>query len=153
MFAVIYYSEATRSFSEEELYRLAQKASSNNEQLFVSGFLQYKKGHFLQYLEGEEAVVCTLMDTIKQDGRHTVTRILQLPDIERRRFKTWHMRYWTFNEFTQIELADLLEEVLLELDGQIYEEECYAKKCSNWSPEWLITTVCFPIGVTISVRR
>lgn len=123
MFALTYHSQATRSFNEEELYELAASASNENSQLAVTGFLQHKKGTFLQYLEGEKAVVLQLMSKIAQDERHTVTRVVHLPDIGQRQFNRWHMRYWTFDQFVEIKLTDLLEEVLLEMNENVFGEK------------------------------
>ena len=122
MFALTYHSRGARPFDEEELYELAASASKQNVRLGITGFLQYKKAAFLQYLEGEKAAVLSLMDKIAQDERHTITRIVHLPDIGQQHFGVWHMRYWTYDQFVEIKLTDLLEEVLLEMDENIYGE-------------------------------
>ena len=122
MIALTYYSQATRAFNQEELYQLAYEASSKNRLLSVTGFLHYKKDHFLQYLEGEEETLLSLMDTITEDERHTVIRVLQLPEVNRRKFEDWYMRYWTASDFNQIELTDLVEGVLLDMNEHVFGE-------------------------------
>ena len=52
IFAVVYYSQACCSFSEEQLITLARKAEERNLRLGITGLLQYRDGHFFQYLEG-----------------------------------------------------------------------------------------------------
>ncbi|MEQ9437539.1 MAG: BLUF domain-containing protein [Cyclobacteriaceae bacterium] len=123
MFALTYVSMAEQHFEEEDIHELETQACSRNQQLSVTGYLNYKKGKFLQYLEGEEKVVLDLMEAIDQDPRHRVLRTMYLPDIEERRFKDCYMRYWTHEELVQIKMDDMIEGVLLKMSERIYGEE------------------------------
>lgn len=123
MFALVYASRARQPFEESDLRELESHACSKNERLGITGYLNYKKGTFLQYLEGEQATVLDLMNTIEQDERHTVVRTVYLPEVEERRFENCYMRYWTQNELVEIKVEDLLEEVLLRMNELIYGEE------------------------------
>nr|WKN34755.1 BLUF domain-containing protein [Tunicatimonas sp. TK19036] len=123
MFALIYVSQAIHSFDEEDIYDLESHSCSKNKRLSVTGYLNYKKGKFLQYLEGEKEIVLDLMATIDQDDRHNVLRTIHLPDLEERRFKDCYMRYWTYNQLVQIKVDDMLETVLLRMSERIYGED------------------------------
>ena len=123
MFALIYVSEAEHNFEEEDIYELESQACSNNQRLSVTGYLNYKKKKFLQYLEGEREIVLDLMETIEKDDRHTILRTMYLPDVEERRFKDCYMRFWTHQELVQIKMDDMLEGVLLKMSERIYGEE------------------------------
>lgn len=123
MFSLIYYSQAAYPFNDEDLYRLASQAHDHNQQISVSGFLQYKDNHFMQYLEGDQNDVLALMDTIGKDARHVVLRTVHLTKSDVRRFDNWHMRYWKESEFTYVRLADLLDDVLQRMSPSVFGED------------------------------
>ncbi|MBL3657908.1 BLUF domain-containing protein [Fulvivirga sp. 2943] len=72
------------------------------------GFLEFKKGIFLQYLEGPENAERTLMKIIKSDNHHGVKRIIYLPLLADRFFCDWHMMLITQQRFVYFGLTDLL---------------------------------------------
>lgn len=123
MFALIYLSQAKFSFHKDQLNQLEAQAIQNNERLKVTGYLNYQKGNFLQYLEGNREVVLSLMQAIEQDGRHTILRKVNLPKFEERRFPDWHMRYLKNHELTEVGLEQTLEEVLLHMNTSLYGED------------------------------
>ncbi|UII28332.1 BLUF domain-containing protein [Fulvivirga maritima] len=116
VFSLIYKSKATQNFSPDQLFELSNKANARNEELMISGFLQFKNGDFLQYLEGEKTAVMSLMNDITQDNRHEVQSIIYLPELTERFFANWHMRYITPNEFNYLSLTDLLHDLLMQID-------------------------------------
>lgn len=93
MITLIYVSAATRPFSDAELVDLLAKARENNTQLDVTGMLVYHDGNFLQVLEGSEAAVQSLFDTIRQDERHGSVIKLFERSIQQRQFKDWSMAF------------------------------------------------------------
>jgi len=123
MFALTYVSQATASFSGEQLSELEAEASQKNQKLGVTGFLNYRKGRFLQYLEGEKDSVIALMTRIGQDERHSVEKVLQLPNVSQRRFSNWYMRFLRQHEMVEIGLEPTLEEVLVRMKPSLYGEE------------------------------
>lgn len=123
MFALVYVSQSNYHFDEEDIHELESQSCTNNQKLAVTGYLNYKKEKFLQYLEGEEVVVGELMNTIAQDKRHKVLRTLLLPSIDERLFEDCYMRYWTHNELVEIKMDDMLEWTLLKMSEHIYGEE------------------------------
>ncbi len=72
---------------------LLAKARENNTQLDVTGMLVYHDGNFLQVLEGSEAAVQSLFDTIRQDERHGSVIKLFERSIQQRQFKDWSMAF------------------------------------------------------------
>lgn len=123
MFALVYVSRADYPFEEEDMSELESQSCDKNQRLSITGYLNYKKEKFLQYLEGERDVVLDLMSTIEQDERHTVLRTIYLPDIDKRLFEDCYMRYWTHNQLCEIKMDDMLEGVLLKMSTRIYGEE------------------------------
>jgi hypothetical protein len=97
MITLIYASSAVRLMTQDELIELLTKAREKNQRLDITGMLLYKEGNFLQILEGPEAAVDALFNTIQQDPRHRgVIRIMRRP-LETRQFAEWEMG------FTQID--------------------------------------------------
>lgn len=123
IFALTYYSRASRAFEEEELFELAAQSSGKNKSLSITGFLSYRQDQFLQYLEGNQEAVLSLMNVIEQDERHTILRAIVLPDINHRQFQNWHMRYWRYDELVQINTDHLLEDVLTKMSQRSYGEK------------------------------
>ena len=67
-------------------------ARRRNAERGITGVLSFKKGHYIQVLEGDDAIVDGIYAKIKTDSRHTsVTTILDIP-ISERFFPNWSMR-------------------------------------------------------------
>lgn len=93
LYHIIYLSRATVAFNEQQLQQLLRQANSRNQALDVTGILLYGQEQFLQVLEGEQALVQTLYDHIRQDPRHRdVTTFADKP-IAQRAFDGWAMAY------------------------------------------------------------
>lgn len=71
MFELLYTSVAPAGLSHRELTEILQQARENNRRLGISGMLLYHNREIMQLLEGEEAVVKDLFQSIAQDDRHT----------------------------------------------------------------------------------
>jgi hypothetical protein len=89
---LIYISRSLLERQVERGLTAIQVASArNNADFSVSGLLLYSGGHFLQILEGREAVIERLFHKISGDPRHTdVTRLI-CQRIEDRLFENWQM--------------------------------------------------------------
>lgn len=77
-FSLVYISRATTEFSpadedrhKKALTSIAVPAEAKNRRLHVRGILLFAAGYFIQWLEGAEDVVRTLMVSIAADPRHT----------------------------------------------------------------------------------
>ena len=131
MFSLVYASHASFNFSETQLSDLVVLASAKNRDLAITGFLQYKERRFFQYLEGDKDTVLALKDTICSDSRHTVLRVVDLPDIESRRFEDWHMRHATYSRFAAADLINLLENTLLGMGNLTLRDEYVNKRATR----------------------
>ena len=90
---LIYTSAAAGPMDTAMLNSVLTTARDNNAVNSVSGMLLYADGAFFQVLEGEEATLEALYQTIAADPRHTsVTRIIHEP-IARRDFGQWTMGF------------------------------------------------------------
>jgi hypothetical protein len=95
-----YFSQACKSFNEDELYELVEKSREHNKPKGITGILVYNAGYFLQLLEGDPTVVDDLYRTIIADKRHQkVTTIFEQQSVERMFRQDWYMAYKNMNEF------------------------------------------------------
>ncbi len=98
---IIYASSAAPDFDDNHLSKILSAARLKNSRLSITGMLLYTAGSFFQVLEGEDAVIAELLQTIASDPRHkNVTKIIQEP-IASRDFTEWTMG------FSELDVADL----------------------------------------------
>lgn len=93
MIQLSYISSATEPMSTQDLLPLLQGCREHNAGSGVTGMLLYGNATFLQVLEGEEAVVDALLETIRRDPRHTDLQVLYRKTIERREYSDWSMGF------------------------------------------------------------
>ena len=93
MFALLYASEDVFGFDAPALSDLCSTSAQKNRSLQVTGYLFYRSGRFLQYLEGEKEAVMSLMATIRKDERHTIAIELEHANANQRLFPHWSMQY------------------------------------------------------------
>lgn len=93
MFHLVYISSATKLFSKQALLQLLEQAGEKNKRLGITGILLYREGNILQTLEGEQAVVEALFQTIARDPRHSDVMVLLRGPIEARVFPDWSMAF------------------------------------------------------------
>ena len=103
MLSVIYQSEASFDFSEEDLSVLLMNSRANNRRQSLTGLLLYREGHFVQVLEGPESAVRTKLEVICADPRHRQVRFLSEQRDVDRRYPEWTMGFKTvigsFNDY------------------------------------------------------
>lgn len=88
------YRSANRIPPEDrkaELGRLFTQARYKNKARGVSGALLVHGDWFVQVLEGEQATVQALFDTIAGDPRHESVTLLESQAVPQRRFARWAM--------------------------------------------------------------
>lgn len=91
MIGLLYFSHAHNDMSSADLTALVRGAHARNQGIHVTGILMYHQRMFMQYLEGEEAVVRALLDRIRHDERHHDVRVAFEDFIEERLFPDWAM--------------------------------------------------------------
>lgn len=96
---IVYVSQAKKAFTTAELAALLEKSRKNNTRDGVTGLLiyryndDYKRGNFLQVLEGESAQLDAVWARISDDKRHHTIIVLNEGDIEKRMFAGWSMGF------------------------------------------------------------
>jgi hypothetical protein len=91
--SVVYSSAATQSFTDADLAELLTRSRRTNHATDLTGLLLYRRGRFLQVLEGPEATVRDRMAIITADPRHTRVRVLVEETRNERHFPDWTMGY------------------------------------------------------------
>jgi hypothetical protein len=74
-----------------EIRDILEAARRNNPALGVTGALLYSGGYFCQVIEGPQAVLEDLFETIQMDPRHGEVSVLHFDPIETRSFGEWAM--------------------------------------------------------------
>jgi hypothetical protein len=91
MYRVIFTSRASSRFGRETLTAINAVSRRNNFKLAVSGLLVFHDRRFFQVLEGEEAVLSSLMARIAIDPRHVGLDIVHHGASTQRAFATWRL--------------------------------------------------------------
>ncbi len=89
---IVYSSRAVMPFTAEELQPLMRAAQARNHQEGVTGVVLYDDSRFFQWLEGPEDGVERVMDSIRNDWRHTDLQVLSRRSGAARRFDGWDMK-------------------------------------------------------------
>lgn len=100
---LIYSSRATREMSKEDLLQMLEAARIKNLAKGITGMLVFANNDFLQALEGEHDALEALYETISDDPRNKLCRILSDTEIQERIFPDWSMG------FLEIDKADLTQ--------------------------------------------
>lgn len=93
LISLTYVSSEARPMTDDDLMAILNTARNFNSTKNITGLLLYRKGYFIQALEGEEADVTALFEKIKQDPRHTNTLLVSQEPIAKRSFQQWSMGF------------------------------------------------------------
>lgn len=93
MLQLIYASSEVFKFDDESLTVLLTEARKFNEANSLTGVLLYQKGCFIQVLEGPDAAVMSLYESIEKDPRHTNVNLIAKNEIKEREFGEWSMAF------------------------------------------------------------
>lgn len=91
--SVVYVSSSVRKLDESEILDILRISQRNNQRRGITGMLLYKDGNFLQVLEGPDAEVSQLLETLERDPRHRGFIILIKKRIPERQFPNWSMAF------------------------------------------------------------
>jgi hypothetical protein len=94
MYQLIYTSQATVPFTQDELTKLLTWSRQWNEQVGITGVLLYNDEHFVQVIEGSQAAVSDLYGKLLRDVRHHNVMRLASGRIAARRFGEWTMSFY-----------------------------------------------------------
>ena len=104
MISLIYVSTAVYSVSKQELIASLRYMRARNKKLDITGLLLYQDRNIIQVLEGEEAAVHQLFESICKDPRHRGVIRLTECHIDKRQFTGWSIG---FKECSDPTLHDL----------------------------------------------
>jgi hypothetical protein len=105
-----YISQFARNLSRDEIDRLIERSAEKNAQLDISGFLMVSGRIFLQLIEGPDAHIDELFQSISRDGRHKDVLVLSFEvDISERFFPDWSMRKFDLDDTSDSRLAPVRE--------------------------------------------
>jgi hypothetical protein len=110
--ALLYVSKSTLALPQDawKVDEIVSYSRAYNARVGITGALMFTETHFVQFLEGPEAEVSSLLQSIKRDHRHRDLAIMMAESQELRRFPTWSMAYSGPHLFVEAQLAPLLDE-------------------------------------------
>lgn len=88
----MYISDVARSFGQIDMVDLLEASARNNAAAEITGFLLFDGRHFLQYVEGPEAALQSLMLRLGNDVRHCNISILEDLPLDSRNCPKWSMK-------------------------------------------------------------
>ena len=106
---IVYVSQASRPFSEDQLTDLLLHSRERNTKDGISGLLIYRfnhdfnRGNFVQVLEGPDSSLENVWSRISKDKRHHTVVVVEEGCIATRMFENWSMG------FKNIEARELRE--------------------------------------------
>lgn len=109
MIRLMYLSNATVKFTDEDLEELLLKARQNNSKLNITGLLIMKGRTFLQCLEGPKDNVMRIFEKICLDTRHDSIVELIEENAQNRYFPNWYMGYKNINNLDSISSKKLID--------------------------------------------
>jgi len=113
---LLYVSQAPKSSStEEDAEVLRRKIRDTRPPHEVTGILIYRRGYFMQYLEGHNTDVSELFWKLRGNVNHYNVRVLSQGVAKERRFSDWSIKHVSTNHITPSSesLIDLFETVLM----------------------------------------
>ncbi len=90
---LVYTSYRKAECTDKEIENILAACKRNNPGLNITGVLIHSKKRFIQYLEGDGALIKSLFDKIKLDPRHGSANLRNYEPISERVFPSWHMGY------------------------------------------------------------
>ncbi len=90
---LVYMSEARPDITDDDIANIVETCRKKNKGRDITGLLVYAGGVFVQILEGEEATVGTLFDSIATDARHHDAEVISDQIVDQRRFPKWSMGF------------------------------------------------------------
>ena len=93
--SLLYVSRSTLELPRQaqEIENIVQLSRSRNASIDVTGALVFTERNWAQNIEGPDAAIDSLMESIRRDRRHTDVDVVYRETIADRRFGTWAMAY------------------------------------------------------------
>lgn len=113
------YISTAPSLSRDDVNSILESSSRNNPAAGITGLLIYNGRNFLQFLEGEEAELVSLMVRITHDPRHTGISVLERLSGQKRACADWAMKRVLISESVENRRELLSEELPKGLNPEI----------------------------------
>ncbi len=120
LYSLAYESQASVPLTTPDLLDLLTHSRENNTRTGVTGILLYRRGTFLQVLEGPREQVDALYAVIARDPRHRDVSTVLAEDRRERRFPDWTMGFADVDG--QLGEVDGFNDVLTTAQGPDLEE-------------------------------
>ncbi|WP_126174550.1 BLUF domain-containing protein [Altericroceibacterium xinjiangense] len=110
--SLLYVSQTNLRLREEAgaIDEILSVARSRNAALDVTGTLVFTQARFAQILEGGNAAITELMESIKSDPRHREVNVVLVEELSHRRFAGWAMAYQGPSIFVDRHVKPLLQQ-------------------------------------------
>ena len=111
---LLYVSQVASSAEESALLALREKAQLSGANPEITGLLLYRRGFFMQYLEGPNETIIKLFRRLRATNSHSNVRVMGQGSFSKRLFADWSI-WWVANQSSSPSseaLIDLLETVL-----------------------------------------
>ena len=89
---LVYRSRAVAKLDPPDLQMLAAASQARNSRERITGLMLFDDSRFYQWLEGPPDSVDRVMNSIRNDKRHTDIEVLSAEPSEQRRFGDWSMK-------------------------------------------------------------
>jgi hypothetical protein len=96
-----YVSEATNDMGILGLMNLLEDAVHKNKRNGITGVLFYDNRIFGQIIEGYPQHVELIWKSITKDLRHKEVQVLDINQLQKRRFSNWSMKFYGSDEISQ----------------------------------------------------
>ena len=92
---------------QSQIESILVSSSKNNFKMGITGALLYSGGYFCQVIEGEEAAIEELFETIQLDNRHAEVTVLYFDKAEERSFSEWSMAFAGIEDSRRFDIIGL----------------------------------------------
>ncbi len=98
--SLAYVSSATTTMTDDDVAEILVEARDNNRRLGLTGALLYRKGRFIQILEGPDEAIRERFAIIEADPRHRNVYKISDETIATRQFPDWTMGFRPLSDTT-----------------------------------------------------
>jgi len=109
--SILYMSQSALVFSNEQtqVSNLVHQSRVWNKSVGITGALVFTERYFVQFIEGPNAAISTLLGKLYADRRHSGIRVVQDIEAADRHFQGWSLAYAGPDAFIDCHLASLLQ--------------------------------------------
>ena len=133
LYALVYVSKSLCQFDDCSLSSLTKSAAVYNNANNVTGFISFKDGFFVQYLEGAKPDVSYLMHKIRDDKRHLVLDEVVIGHLDKRNFLGWDMQLLNHSHLANLAFEDVLQWASMSLNLSSKEHVETLERINNLS--------------------